>query len=266
MPSADPSGRGRLDWLRSQGLGLVCGFGTVLLLAVGSVVLQATRDGASAAVGFDDLRGFFAPPAWVHGWFYALGLLAGLYALNTLLATWDAVVRKWRAGVRSPGPYAASVIHVGFLVAMAGHALGGFTSQDFEPVIVSEGWSEVPGFGEARLLTLEVDEMPNGMPKSARATLAVRGPDGATRQEVVDYNQPLSRGFGGHLALLSEMGRVNVPGVGPRPAILLRPRTTPSNPWALASGILVGLGVVMMWRRLVPRRGAAVAAGDGDIQ
>jgi hypothetical protein len=267
MPSADDRTAGRLDWLRSQGLGLVCGFGTVVLLAVGSVILAATRDGASASVGLDDLKGYFAPPAAVHGWLYALGALAALYALNTLLATWDTVVRKWRAGVRAPGAYAASIIHVGFLVAMFGHALGGFTSEDFEPVIVSEGWSEVPGFGEARLLTLEVDAMPNGMPKSARATLAVRGPDGATRQEIVDYNQPLSRGLGGHLALLAEMGQVNVPGVGPRPAILLRPRTTPSNPWALASGLLVGLGVVLMWRRLIPRRaGAAPGAGDESTE
>lgn len=265
MPSADGRATGRFAWLRSQGLGLLCGFGTVLLLAVGSVILQATRDGASAAVGLDDLRGFFAPPAAVHWWFYALMALAALYGLNTLLATWDTVVRKWRAGVRSPGPYAASVIHVGFLVAMFGHALGGFTSQDFDGAIVTERWSDVPGFGEARLLALEVDAMPNGMPRSARATLAVRDPDGNVRQEIVDYNQPLSRGFGGHLALLSEFGNVNVPGLGIRPAILLRPRTTPSNPWALAAAVLVGAGVLLMWRRLVPRRGGP-AGGTEDTQ
>lgn len=253
MPSADSNAPGRLDWLRSQGLGLLCGFGTVLLLAVGSVILAATRDGASRSVGFDDLRGFFAPPSWVHWWFYLLMAVAGLYGLNTLLATWDTVVRRWGAGVRTPAAYAGSIMHVGFLIAMAGHALGGFTSEDYDPVIVTETWSEVPGFGEARLLTLEVDEMPNGMPKSARATLALRDADGAVRQEIVDYNQPLSRGFGGHLALLAEMGQVNVPGLGPRPAILLRPRTTPSNPWALVSALFVGLGVILMWRRLFPR-------------
>jgi hypothetical protein len=267
MPSAETSAPGRLDWLRSQGLGLLCGFGTVLLLAVGSVVLAATRDGASASVGFDDLRGFFAPPSWVHLWFYLLIPLVGLYGLNTLLATWDSVARKWRAGVRTAGPYAASVIHVGFLVAMFGHALGGFTSEDLPPTIVTENWAEVPGFGEARLLTLEVDAMPNGMPKSARATLAVRGPDGQTRQEIVDYNQPLSRGFGGHLALLAEVGQIHIAGLGPRPAILLRPRTTPSNPWALVSAVFVGAGVLMMWRRLVPRRAAEAAVpGAEDTQ
>lgn len=253
MPSAEPSGPGRHGWLRSQGLGLLCGFGTVLMLAVGSVVLSATRDGASASVGLDDLRGFFAPPSWSHGWLYLLAAVAALYALNTLLATWDTVTRRWRAGVRAPGAYAASIIHVGFLVAMFGHALGGFTSEDFEPVVVTERWSEVPGFGAARLLTLEIDAMPDGMPRSARATLAVRGPDGELRREIVDYNEPLSRGFGSRLALLADLGRVDLPGLGPRPAILLRPRKTPSNPWALASSVLVGLGLAMMWRRLVPR-------------
>lgn len=261
MPSVDAAAPGRFAWLRSQGLGLLCGFGTVLLLAIGSVVLQLTRDGASAAVGLDDLRGFFRPSSWVHAWFYLLGAVAGLYALNTLLATWDTVVRRWSAGVRAPSAYAASIIHVGFLVAMAGHALGGFTSEDLPPTIVSESWAEVPGFGEARLLTLEQEAMPNGMPRSARATLAVRAPDGAVRQEVVDYNEPLSSGFGGRLALLAEVGQIRIAGIGDRPAILLRPRTTPSNPWALVSAVLVGLGVVLMWRRLVPRRGS-VAESD----
>jgi hypothetical protein len=267
MPSADPTAPSRFAWLRSQGLGLLCGFGTVLLLAIGSVVLSATRDGASASVGFDDLRGFFTHPSWVHGWLYLLAAVAGLYALNTLLATWDTVVRKWSAGVRAPSAYAASIIHVGFLVAMAGHALGGFTSEDLPPAIVSESWAEVPGFGEARLLSLEQEVMPNGMPKSAQIVLAVRGPDGAVRSEIVGYNQPLSSGFGGHLALLAEVGEIPIAGLGVRPAILLRPRTTPSNPWALASAVLVGLGVVLMWRRLVPRRAGVVASpGEGDIQ
>lgn len=261
MPS-EPRASGRWDWLRSQGLGLICGFGTVLLLAIGSVVLQATRDGASKAVGLDDLRGFFTHPSWVHWWLYLLGAVVALYSLNTLLATWDTVVRKWRAGVRSPGAYAASIIHVGFVVALLGHGIGGFTSEDPPPTIVSESWAEVPGFGEARLLTLEVDELPNGMPKSARATLAVRGPDGTVRQEIVDYNQPLSSGFGYRLALLQEFGNIQVPGGGVRPAILLRPRTNPSNPWAFVAALLVGAGVVLMWRRLVPRRGG----GEGDTR
>lgn len=250
MPSGD-GGRTGLAWLRSQGLGLVCGLGTVLLLAVGSVILTATRDGASSAVGYDDLRGFFAPPSWVHTWFYLLLGLAVLYAINNLLATWDTVVRLWRTRGTRLGAYAGSVVHLGFLIAMAGHAVGGFTAQDFEPVVVTEAWTELPGFGEVRLLHLEMETMPNHMPKSVQALVAVRGADGEVRTAMVDYNQPLSRGLGSHLALLAEAGRVQVPGLGLRPGILLRPRATPSNPWALVAAVLVGAGVLLMWRRLV---------------
>ena len=109
MPSA--SGGDRLAWLRSQGLGLACGLTTVALLAIGSFVLAATRDGASAGIGMDDLRGFFDPPRIEHAWLYLLFPVAGLYALNTVLATWDTVVRRWRGGARAPSAYAASIVH-----------------------------------------------------------------------------------------------------------------------------------------------------------
>ena len=79
----------------------------------------------------------------------------------------------------------------------------------------------------------------------------MRGPGSDVRNEIVGYNQPLSSGFGGQLALLAEVGQVRVEGRGVRPAILLRPRTTPANPWALAGAVLVGLGTVLLWRRLV---------------
>ncbi len=39
----------RWSWLSSQGLGVLCGQATVLLLAVDSIVLAATRDGISVS-------------------------------------------------------------------------------------------------------------------------------------------------------------------------------------------------------------------------
>ncbi len=208
MPSA--SG-GRWDWLRSQGLGLLCGFGTVLLLAVGSVIMAATREGASAGIGLDDLTAFFAPPRLAHWWLYLLFPLAGLYALNTALATWDNVARRWRAGVRAPGAYAAAVMHVGFLLAMVAHAAGGFLATEHGQVVVASGWRTLPAFGEARLLSLDVDALPNGMPRSARAVLEVRaGPGAPAAREEVGYNQPLSAGAGARLALLQDFGQAPV--------------------------------------------------------
>ena len=211
MPSASrphgPRARPRLGWLRSQGLGLACGFATVALLAIGSVVLTVTRDGASAAIRMDDLRGFFDPPRVEHLWLYLLFPVAALYVVNTVLATWDSVRRKWRAGVRAPAAYAAAVVHVGFLLALAAHGLGGFLGSDGAGVLVGPGWQEVPGFGEARLLSLEVDVLPDGMPREARARLELRDAAGRVTERAVGYNAPLSDGGGAALALLADFGR-----------------------------------------------------------
>jgi hypothetical protein len=209
MPSdsAPAPRRPRLAWLRSQGLGLVCGFATVALLAVGSVVITATREGASAGIHMDDLRGFFDPPRVEHLWLYLLFPVAALYAVNTVLATWDTVVRKWRAGVRAPGAYAASVVHLGFLLALAAHGVGGFLGRDGAGVLVGSSWQELPGFGEVRLLDLDVKSLPDGSPREAWARLEVRAPGGALAERTVGYNAPLSSGGGAALALLGDFGR-----------------------------------------------------------
>ncbi len=196
----------RLAWLRSQGLGVICGFSTVVLLAVGSVVIAATRDGASAGIGVDDLRGFFSPPRLAHAWLYLLFPVAGLYSLNTVLATWDTVSRRWRAGVRAPSAYGASVVHVSFLLALVAHAAGGFLGNDRGQVLVAAGWAEVPGFGAVRLLSLDVDTLPGGMPREARARLEVRDASGRLSEKMVGYNEPLASGAGARLALLSDLG------------------------------------------------------------
>jgi hypothetical protein len=209
MPS-DSAGPDRLAWLRSQGLGLACGLATVALLAIGSFVLAATRDGASAGIAMDDLRGFFDPPRLAHAWLYLLFPIAGLYALNTVLATWDTVTRRWRLGIRAPSAYAASVVHVGFLLGLLAHAAAGFGGEDRGQVLVSAGWQAVPGFGEARLVSLDVDPLPGGMPRAVTASLEVRDADGSVRPVAVGYNAPLSTPAGGRLALLGDFGRVRV--------------------------------------------------------
>lgn len=320
--AAGPPGPDRWGWLRSQGLGVCCGLFTVLLLAIGSVVMAATRDGASAGVGLDDLTVFFERPSIAHLWLYALVPVAALYALNTLLATWETVTTRWRSGLRAPRAYAAAVMHVAFLVALLAHLAGGFFSREGGAHLVAEGWQALPGFGEARLTSLEVDELPNGMPREVRAAVEVRDPAGLVEARVVGYNRPLSGGWGSRLALLAELGQVPVArfasgdegcaltqgqrctlggetievmgfpepggqlaalvrtataGGGPpvrwlspgemvslrsgrplllvetveAPAVLLRVRETPGNPLALAAALLLALGVLMMWRRLV---------------
>lgn len=317
----------RWAWLRSQGLGLACGFGTVLLLAIGSVVMARTREGASAGIGLDDLTGFFTRPSPAHLWLYLLFPLAALYALNTTLATWDNVRRRWQAGQRAPSAYAIAVIHAAFLLGLAAHGVGGFWSEERGTALLVSDWQPLPAFGLARLAAFEAETLPGGMPREVRATVEWTGPDGRLRREVVGYNQPLSAGLGARLALLQDFGRVPVahlvmgdarcavtegqrcslgdevvevrgfsagpdgavagvlvrkasatgtpmdrwlrPGqavalrngmqleverLAEEPAVALRVRETPGVPWALAAAVVLALGTVLMWRRLVPRR------------
>lgn len=311
MPSRDG------HWLRSQGLGVILGQATVILLAVGSVVLAATRDGASAGVGLDDVRAFFEPPSWAHLWFYLLVPVMGLYALNTLLATWHEVTTKWRAGLRTVRTFAPAVFHVAFLVALLAHLVGGVFGEERGMQVVGPAWADLGDGREARLTGLEIPTWPDGRPRQARATVELREA-GTTHTEVLSYNGPLSSGLGTDLWLLTRYGEVPrgvrlaagdarcevplhgactlagrdlalaevrtsrfgppsalvrvLPGEdrllapgrplrlegGPTirleevltgPAVLLRRRHAPGNPWALGSALLLGLGLVMMGRR-----------------
>jgi hypothetical protein len=191
----------RLVWLRSQGLGVCCGLATTLLLAVGSVVISRTRDSVSAGLQLDDVRPFFDQPSLAHLWFYLLIPVMTLYGVNTALATLFNVILRWRAGMRNPQAYAAAFIHVAFLLALLAHLIGGLGGKEAGTVIASD-WGTLPDGVEVRLVSLETDSMPNGMPKAVRAAVELRSPDGTIQGEVLGYNQPISSGFGSDLVLL----------------------------------------------------------------
>jgi hypothetical protein len=246
----DERGRGLAYWLRSQELGVACGFATVVLLAIGSFVLPATADGASKGIALDDLRPFFERPSPVHAWLYALAAVLAVYGLNTALATWASVTRKWRAGVRSPGAYAPALFHVSFLVALAAHGVGGVWGRDDGRVLVGPDPVALPGFPyTARTLSLDVDTLPSGLPRSARAELELREPSGAARRVTVGYNEPASAGLGTDLLLLENQG--TMPSArGPVPVVALRVRHAPGDPIALVAAVIMAAGVLLLGRRL----------------
>jgi len=335
MPS-DPNGSradaGGTAWLFSQGLGVICGQATVLLLAIGSVVLATTREGASASIEMDDMRAFFAAPSVVHLWFYLLVVVLTLYALNTTLATCQNVAKKWRAGIRAPRFYAPAVIHAAFLVGLLAHGVGGVGGAELAQLTLGPGWTELTDGREARVTALAVEPNPDGSIKQVRASVQTRDGRGALEQKVVDYNGPLSWGLGSELMLLvrlqsvptlrlarggarcdvgvagrcdlgdvraellylhpplqagqpgfaqlrvqragggdaevlsltpgkpkqlSDGSLLTVESLEARPAILLRHRLAPGNPLALLASILLGLGLLLMWRRFIPRESTA---------
>jgi hypothetical protein len=187
--------------LRSQGLGVFCGLATVLLLAVGSFVIAATRGGPSAGLRLDEILPFFEPPSIVHLWFYLLLPVLALYGLNTALATWHSVSIKWRNGFRQPWAYAAAFIHVGFLLALLAHLVGGIGGREERLLLYGE-WTRLPDGRETRVTSVDFEQLPGGMPKSLRMEVEIRTEDEEIAQEVIGYNEPLSDRLGADLVLL----------------------------------------------------------------
>ncbi len=205
MPSEPDRGD---PWIASQGLGILCAQATVLLLAVGSVVLAATKDGVSRDIRMDDIRPFFEQPSGWHAWFYLLLAVLLLYAVNTAWCTTLSVLRRWRSGQRRPSAYAGALMHVGFLVGLLAHLLGGLGGAERGTVLLDTGGGELgPGWegAQGRLLDLDIDVHPDGSQKRLRATVELtRGEHTATR--ILAWNRPLTHGSGSHLLLLQDYG------------------------------------------------------------
>jgi len=237
----------RWRWLRSQGLGVACGIATVALFAVGSVALTLTGDADSRAIAMDEIGGFFAPWSTVHLWFYLLLVVLAFYAFNTALCTWDSVSARWRAGIRQPTAYAAALIHVGFLVALGAHLVGGLWSAEIGQLIVGRSYADIGDGRLARLVDLTVERQADGSPKQVRATLEIRAMAGSVTSATIAYNEPLSSGFGADLLLL--VRPLSAPDDERGAAVLLRHRHAPGNALGLVAALLMTLGVAGMWRR-----------------
>lgn len=195
-------------WLYSQGLGIVCGQLTVLLLGIGSVVIAATRDGASALLRMDDVRPFFDAPSVVHLWFYLLIPVLFLFALNTLLCTWETTLRLWRAGRRAPWRHGPALIHLSFLVALLAHLVGGLWSVEKPPVVVGDVWTDLGDGRQARVYRIKVQRHANRQPKQIEAHLQLRHKRAPKKiwRESVGYNEPLTSALGSRLLLLVRAG------------------------------------------------------------
>jgi hypothetical protein len=196
-----------MDVLRSQGLGVACGLATVALLAIGSVVMAATADGASAGIAMDDVRPFLERPSPWHAWFYALVVVLAVYALNVVLCTWDQSVRLWRTRSRSLRTWAPVVIHAAFPLALVAHGVGGLWGEERGMVTLGPDWTALPDGREARVTDVVEETHPDGRARQTRVAVDVRSPGGEARREEVSWNGPLSSGLGSDLLLLARTSR-----------------------------------------------------------
>jgi hypothetical protein len=249
-----PEPGSRWAWLYSQGLGILCGQATVLLLALGSVVFAATRDGASAGIELDDLRGFFAEPSMAHLWLYLLFPVLGLYGLNALLATWLSVVERWRKGIRAPRAYATAAIHLAFLVGLLAHLVGGIWGAEQPPVLVGPSWTGLDDGRHARVTALDVEHLPGGAVRQVHATIELRDAEGRISGSTLSYNGPFSAGLGSDLLLLLRPASV------PAAARLVRSMTGSCLVELEDSCDLGGLQVELLYLHPAARRGGRAMA------
>ncbi|MDF1561850.1 MAG: hypothetical protein P1V51_02330 [Deltaproteobacteria bacterium] len=181
-----------MQLLRSQGLGVICGQLSVLLLGVGSVLIAARRQTTYADLALDDLRFFFERPSPWHLWFYLLLGVMVVYALNTVLCTWQNVASRIRMRVKSPALYAPAVMHLAFLAALLAHLIGGVWGRTLPTRVVGPEWSELPWGVSARTVGMSTRQHPDGSFAGVAIELEYRleGKE-ELRRGTLGFNQPV---------------------------------------------------------------------------
>jgi hypothetical protein len=203
--SSSPSPLSRLHRaLASQKTGVLCAFTAAALMALGSV-LADRRPQIYEGLAFDDLRFFFQPWRPAHLWFYALLCVFVLWAASTLLCIGDTVVARVRGRVVRLSAWGSTLVHVGFVLALAAHLWAGLAAESRVHLVGPTG-TEIAG-ATYRTLDLEQKSWPTGMPREVKAKLE-RTRDGQVSTLTVGFNQPIILEAGARELLLGRFGRV----------------------------------------------------------
>jgi hypothetical protein len=109
-----------------------------------------------------------------------------------------------------------------------------------EECALAEGQRCALGGEPIRLLKLIA-----GRGGSAAAVIGARGPSGKDETRVLSADGELPLAGGRVLQLES---------VGPETVVLLRTRSTPGHPWALAASVVMAAGIALLWRKLLRRK------------
>ncbi|MCF6159582.1 MAG: hypothetical protein E3K32_13665 [wastewater metagenome] len=191
--------------LKSQKVGIITGFTITGLLIIGSLIMNYYPRHYAGLHG-EDISFFFIHKKPIHTWFYLLFLACVLYGINASLCTLDSIIKKAKRGIRKIPLYGASIVHIGFVITLVAHLVGGLYSSTEPAVPVSDKWTAVAG-AEMKITDLKTSSYPNGMPKIIEASVTVRK-DGKEYADTLGYNNPVLLRRGATGLLMADYGWV----------------------------------------------------------
>ena len=155
----------------------------------------------------EDITFFFNNPRPIHTWFYVMFVAFAMYGICIFFCTLDSILRKVKARTSKIPLYGASIVHVGFLVTLVAHLIGGIWSESGMPITIADEWVQA-GEYELKVTGLETTSYPNGMPRKITAQIAIRK-DGEEASDTLGFNNPVLLDSGTKLFLLRNYGNMS---------------------------------------------------------
>ncbi|OHC01905.1 MAG: hypothetical protein A3H23_02575 [Planctomycetes bacterium RIFCSPLOWO2_12_FULL_40_19] len=192
-------------FLKSQKTGIIIGFTVTGLLIIGSLIMNFFPESYEGLSG-EDITFFFNNPRPIHIWFYIMFVAFVMYGICIFFCTIDSLIRKVKARTSKIPLYGASIVHIGFLVTLAAHLIGGIWSEPGMPITIGDAWVQA-GEYELKVTSLETTSYPNGMPRKIKAQMKIRK-DGKETSDTLGFNNPVLLDSGTKQFLLRNYGNM----------------------------------------------------------
>jgi hypothetical protein len=193
------------DFLKSQKTGIIVGFTVTGLLIIGSLIMNYFPESYDGLSG-EDITFFFKEPKLIHIWFYLMFVAFAMYGICIFICTLDSILRKVKARSKKIALYGASIVHIGFLVTLVAHLVGGIWSESGRPITIADKWVQ-SGEYELKVTGLDSTTYPNGMPRKITAQIKIRK-DGKEFGDTLGYNNPVLLDCGTKMFLLRNYGNM----------------------------------------------------------
>lgn len=190
-------------FLKSQKTGIIVGFTVTGLLIIGSLIMNYCPESYEGLSG-EDITFFFNNPRPIHIWFYIMFVAFAMYGICIFFCTLDSILRKVKVRSKKIPLYGASIVHIGFLITLVAHLIGGIWSESGMPLTIADSWVK-SGDYELKVTGLESTSYPNGMPKKVTAQMKIRK-DGREFNDTLGYNNPVLLDRGTKAFLLRNYG------------------------------------------------------------